>query len=212
MVKYSLNRSYECRECHKESIVQARLGICMTEWVCDKCGALNHVFIDIVRFRVGSQLFRAGQDFIDANEFDLGAVLLEASVDASLGVGIRELMIRRAIESRKGPPCEDEIYCKLRRMNYDEKKAKFEQLAGATMSSEIERLHREGKISGEELHGYETLIEDIKMLGLQRNHFVHMGESVDEEIVRKSVPAVKRAVFLLEAMYSAVYNLKRPSL
>jgi hypothetical protein len=212
MVKYSLGTSFNCWQCRRASSVNAPMRRHSVEWTCKHCGAVNHVFVDQVRFRVGSQLLLAARDFIHEREFDLAAILLVASVDASLGVGIRELTIWRAIEACEAPPQQQDIDCKLRGWKYKKKKMEFEKLAGATMESEIERLHANAKISTEDLPAYKRLVDDFEKLGEQRNRLLHMGEPVDEAIVQSSASAVARAVFLLEEMYHAAYDLRRPPL
>ena len=212
MVKYPIG-SRECRQCHKRNRVKVPIRKHDVEWTCDNCGSVNHLFVDQVRARVGAQFLAAARDCIESNELDIAAVLLTTAVDASLSVGIGELMIWRATEKLQAPPDQKTIDCTLRSLRDPKEKVReFERLAGASLKEEISRLHEEGKIRTADLQGFNQLVRDVVRLNDQRNHLVHMGEPVNEGVVRESVPAVQRAVFLLEAMYHAAFNLRRPAL
>jgi len=210
MVTYRLRGKYRCWQCRREESVRAKLREYHATWNCSNCGAANGVFIDQVRIPVGTQLFQAGCDLIKGNECDLAAVLLVAAVDASLGIGIRYLTNWRAIERAEAPPSQDEIDEELRCMGYKDKRKKFEHLAGVTMRGEIQRLYKEGKIAQGELAKYNGLKKGIERLERERNGLVHMGEPVNDEVVRESVAAVKKTVYVLEEMYRSTYGMKRP--
>jgi hypothetical protein len=212
MVKYPIG-SRECRQCHKPSRVKVPIRKHNVEWICDNCGSVNPLFVDQVHVRVGAQFLAAAQDFIDSNDLDVAAVLLSTSVDASLSVGIAELMVWRAIEALQAPPDQKSIDCALRSLKSPKEKLKeFERLAGASLKTETNRLHAEGKIRTADLPAFAGLVGEMVRLNDQRNRLVHMGEPVDEGVISESIPAVRRAVFLLEAMYHAAFDLKRPAL
>ena len=212
MVKYPIGYR-ECRHCQKRNRVRVPIRRHHVEWTCNNCGSVNHLFVDQVRVRVGAQFLAAARDCIESNELDIAAVLLATAVDASLSVGIGDLMIWRATEKLQAPPDQKTIDCTLRSLKDPKKKVKeYERLAGASLKEEISRLHEEGKIRTADLQEFKRIVRDVDRLNDQRNRLVHMGEPVNEGVVRDSFAAVQRAVDLLEAMYHAAFNLKRPAL
>ena len=176
-------------------------------WQCAKCGELNYVFVPSMEFRIGLRLILAGESFLHANDPSLAAVLLYSAVDVTINRGIIELSNWRKIEKLEAPPDLKTIKERV----WETKLEKYEKLSGSTFDEEIGRLRKDQSyvkfLSGV---SKDSLINEFRELAEQRHRVVHYGEDADEEIVRSSIPFVRRAVFVLEEMWEAAYH--RPTM
>jgi len=212
MIKFPLGTNFLCWNCEDTGEADALLHQPIAEWQCTNCGEKNFVFIDNIRLRIGEKLYRVAKGMIERKDCDLAIIFLISSVDASLGVGIRDLTIWRATENLEAPPDKKTIENKLKKMGYKEKVKEFERLAGITLKDEICRLNREGNIPNEELNGYSKLVDDFKVLSEQRNRLIHLGDEIDNDVIKSKLQTIEKAIFLLATMYHAAFDLERPAL
>ncbi len=209
MVKYPLGESFPCWKCEARHTPRAGLQELTVKWDCPECGASNYVAIDPIGFRIGQRLLLAGKDFLSREDYELAAIFLMSSVDATVGTGIRELTIARALQREQAPPPEDDIASRIARMNMGQRVKEYERLAGTSLQDEIQRLHSAGRIKAADLAGFARMKDEIERLGAERNRLVHLGEEVDAQVVRAGVESVVRAIELLETMYQAAFDVRR---
>ncbi len=206
-MKFQVPEEVSCQQCGTAYKPVANLNEEMVPWQCAKCGELNYVFVPSMEFRIGLRLILAGENFLHANDPSLAAVLLYSAVDVTINRGIIELSNWRKIENLEAPPDLKTI----KERDWETKLEKYEKLSGSTFDEEIGRLRKDQSyvkfLSGV---SKDSLINEFRELAEQRHRVVHYGEDADEEIVRSSIPFVRRAVFVLEEMWEAAF--KRPEL
>lgn len=208
MVKYSLGDSFACQRGGAARELVAGLREREVQWKCPECGLVNGITINTTQIRIGSRLLLAAKRSAESGDFDVAAILLTSAVDASLGAGVRDLTIWRAIEALEVPPSVDDLERSVARMRYSQKLAEFERLAGASLKEGVLRLRESSAIGLEDLPLYGRLVEDLGPLSRERNRLVHMGMEVDSSIGRASVPVVERAVTPLESMFHSAFVLE----
>ena len=206
-MKYQVPEEVSCQQCGMPYRPFANLDQEMVPWQCTRCGELNYVFIPSMEFRIGLRLILVGEQFLHANEASLAAILLYSAVDVTINRGIIELTNWRKIEKLVAPPDLQTI----KERDWKSKLEKYEKLSGSTFNEEICRLRKDQSyvkfLSGV---SKDSLIIEFRELAEQRNRVVHYGKDADEEIVRSSIPFVRRVVFVLEEMWEAAF--KRPGM
>lgn len=204
-MKFQVPEEVTCQQCGTAYRPVANLNQEMVPWQCAKCGELNYVFIPTMEFRIGLRLILAGESFLHANDPSLAAILLYSAVDVTINRGIIELSNWREIEKLKTPP--DLKIIKER--NWKVKLEKYEKLSGSTFDEEINRLCKQQEYV-EFLLGVSaaSFKNEWDKLAEQRNNVIHYGNDADDQVVRSSIPYIRKMVFVLDEMRLSAY--KRP--
>jgi hypothetical protein len=210
MVKYQLPHEYRCWRCKEvlrpEADVHARLVECRCE-----CGASNPIVVDHIHFRIGSRMFYAALHLMKQGDHDVASVLLVTAIDATLGNCIVELTNWRQTQQGCPPIRSEDIEAHLKKWGWKKKVKEFEELAGATVQEEIDRLRAAGTIAASIDLSDLKIRDGFESVTTERNRLVHLGRPVKPEIIEKNLTMIGWAIIVLESLYFAAFDVRASS-